>query len=566
MKRILGLFLSISLVFFCVALSQELVIINGDLIFRFREPSFFTFDGKAFLELDMFKKIGAQVVYSKVTGKGYIVDGRKVLSFDVNEDTITLNFIKKLKDGIFPKNDKVYLDVKTVGEFLGYDYEIGWNHYLLKGDLPKIVNISYKPLKSLMITMDHKINLEKFFHAERKASSFEVRFFPVELKKDLKIPSGVKINTDGVNSVIEIDFSKPVVFSSIVTGNIITFDFKLFSSEYEDYKELAPGVVWYRKKEEFGEFALKVNYLEIDKNSDYEFSPSFSSKGLGILSRVSDMIQTEKALAGVNGSYFDPVAGFPIGLVVKEGKILSVPYQGRPMLVETFSGDYYIVNTTSEVNVKIKDKFFLVKAINNPSKSDVVVYTPEYAYKIPFLGNREYFVVRNNKIVARKYVEKAPLDGFVIGISKAFSEYLKNVKIGDESGIYLDMGTFPFTVKNAIEGGPRIIENGKLISYLEEEKKRYNAGIIVKRAPRTIVAIKPPSKLVFIVIDGYQIDSSGLTFEELADFLLKKGYIDAMCLDGGSSSVMVIGDKIVNNPIRKGGPLISVGIVIKKKE
>ena len=128
------------------------------------------------------------------------------------------------------------------------------------------------------------------------------------------------------------------------------------------------------------------------------------------------------------------------------------------------------------------------------------------------------------------------------------------------------MGSFPFTVKNAVEGGPRILENGKVISYIEEEKKRYNAGIIIKRAPRTIVAIKPPSKLVFIVIDGYQSDSSGLTFEELADFLMEKGYIDAMCLDGGSSSVMIVEDKIVNEPIRRGGPSISVGIVIKKKK
>jgi len=105
-----------------------------------------------------------------------------------------------------------------------------------------------------------------------------------------------------------------------------------------------------------------------------------------------------------------------------------------------------------------------------------------------------------------------------------------------------------------------------VISYIEEEKSRYNAGIIIKRAPRTIVAIKPPSKLIFIVIDGYQDDSSGLTFEELADFLMTKGYIDAMCLDGGSSSVMVIEDRIVNEPVRKNGPSISVGVVIKKKE
>ncbi|MCD6546205.1 MAG: phosphodiester glycosidase family protein [Thermotogae bacterium] len=565
MKKTL-LLLAIFLLLTGFIFTQELVVINNDLVLRFREPSFFIFDGKVFAELSVFGKMGAQIVYSKVTGKGYIVNDKNVLSFNVNEDTITLNFIKKLRDGIFPKNGKVYLDAKIVGEFLNYSFEKGWNYYLLKGKLPKIVKIDYIPGRSLSFTLDYNGSIKNLFHAERKASSFEVRFFPVELGRDLKVPLGLKISTDGVVMVLEIDFGKPVDFSQIVAGNTVTFSFRLFSSEYEDYKELAPGVVWYRKKEKLGKFNLKVNYLEIDKNSEYEFLPSFSLQGLGKLAKVDEMVQKERALAGVNGNYFDPVMGFPIGLVVRNGKVLSVPYQGRPALVETFSGDYYIVSVMSEVDVKIKDRFFLVNAINNPSKSNVVVYTPEYAHKIPFLGNRLYFVVKNHRISEKKYVSKAPLNGFVISITANFAEYLKDVKIGDEARIYLNMGSFPFTVKNAVEGGPRILENGKVISYIEEEKKRYNAGIIIKRAPRTIVAIKPPSKLVFIVIDGYQSDSSGLTFEELADFLMEKGYIDAMCLDGGSSSVMIVEDKIVNEPIRRGGPSISVGIVIKKKK
>lgn len=565
MKKLSILFVIFA--FFSVLIfSQELIIINNGLTLRFREPLFFTFGGKTFAELSVFKQIGAQVIYSKSSGKGYIVANKDVLSFDVNEGLITINFINKLEDGIFPKNGKIFLDTEVVGEFLGYSFEKGWNYYLLKGDLPKISKIDYKSGKSLTITFNYSGDIQNLFHAERKASSFEVRFFPVEFGEDLKVPSDLKINTDGVSAVLGIDFDKPVNFNHIVAGNTVVFSFRLFPSDYEDYKELAPGVVWYRKKEKLGKFDLKVNYLEIDKNSDYEFVPSFSNQGLGKLAKVNEMIQKEAGIAGVNGNYFDPVQGFPIGLVVRNGKVLSVPYQGRPVLVETFSGDYYIVNTSSEVNVKIKDKFFLVNAINNPSKSNVVIYTPEYANKIPLLNGRTYIVVENNKIVGIKYVETAPKDGFVINLSSNFSEYIKDVKIGDEARIYLNMGSFPFTVKNAVEGGPRILENGKVISYIEEEKSRYNAGIIIKRAPRTIVAIKPPSKLIFIVIDGYQDDSSGLTFEELADFLMTKGYIDAMCLDGGSSSVMVIEDRIVNEPVRKNGPSISVGVVIKKKE
>ncbi|HNY81839.1 MAG TPA: phosphodiester glycosidase family protein, partial [Thermotogota bacterium] len=83
------------------------------------------------------------------------------------------------------------------------------------------------------------------------------------------------------------------------------------------------------------------------------------------------------------------------------------------------------------------------------------------------------------------------------------------------------------------------------------------------RTPRTVVAIAP-NKLVFIVIDGYQSSSAGLTIEELASFLISKGFTDAMCLDGGSSSTMVVKSRVVNNP-PGGEPEIPVGLLVKPK-
>ena len=56
-------------------------------------------------------------------------------------------------------------------------------------------------------------------------------------------------------------------------------------------------------------------------------------------------------------------------------------------------------------------------------------------------------------------------------------------------------------------------------------------------------------KLLLVAVDGRQPGYSvGMTLEELAHFFLKLGAVDAMNLDGGGSTTMVIGGEVVNSP------------------
>ena len=66
-------------------------------------------------------------------------------------------------------------------------------------------------------------------------------------------------------------------------------------------------------------------------------------------------------------------------------------------------------------------------------------------------------------------------------------------------------------------------------------------------------------------MDGRQADSHGLTLTEWAELLKKVGARDAMNLDGGGSSDLVVGGEVQNSP--SDGSERSVGsalIVVKK--
>ncbi|EJR60567.1 hypothetical protein IK5_06150 [Bacillus cereus VD154] len=67
-------------------------------------------------------------------------------------------------------------------------------------------------------------------------------------------------------------------------------------------------------------------------------------------------------------------------------------------------------------------------------------------------------------------------------------------------------------------------------------------------APRTVMAQKKDGTILFLVIDGRQAHSIGATLRECQDILYEQGAINAMAMDGGSSSTLYLCGEIKNSP------------------
>jgi hypothetical protein len=101
-------------------------------------------------------------------------------------------------------------------------------------------------------------------------------------------------------------------------------------------------------------------------------------------------------------------------------------------------------------------------------------------------------------------------------------------------------------VYNAISGMSWLVKDREVIEDLND----------VRQAPRTAVGLDGPgTRLIIIVVDGRQpFYSEGATIAELADLMLYYGGDNAIMLDGGGSSTLVIdwpgeGLKVMNSPI-----------------
>lgn len=95
-------------------------------------------------------------------------------------------------------------------------------------------------------------------------------------------------------------------------------------------------------------------------------------------------------------------------------------------------------------------------------------------------------------------------------------------------------------MSEAVTFSPRFIVNG------EGSIKSAAEGWGV--APRTAMAQTADGTIMFAVIDGRQTHSIGVTLYELQQMFLERGAIIAANLDGGSSTVLVKDNQIINKP------------------
>ena len=85
-------------------------------------------------------------------------------------------------------------------------------------------------------------------------------------------------------------------------------------------------------------------------------------------------------------------------------------------------------------------------------------------------------------------------------------------------------------------------------------KTSFNTTDTIARepAPRSALGYYEPGHYCFVIVDGRQSFSRGVTIQELADFFANLGCKAAYNMDGGASAVMTFDQRIVNSPSNGG--------------
>ena len=200
-----------------------------------------------------------------------------------------------------------------------------------------------------------------------------------------------------------------------------------------------------------------------------------------------------------------------------------------------------------------------VHGLNRPlSPNELIVFTPKFHRTTLTNPDGIEVVVRRNWVASigdLKGSSDIPVDGYVISAVGKSREWLKvNVRKGSRIRFSWRLDSIePRDQTNwtraysIVGGGPQLIKAGKVA--ITDKQEKMSAGFATDRHPRTAIAKLDSGKLLLVTVDGRQPGiSMGMSLYMLADLLLELGAVEAMNLDGGGSTTMVVHNKIVNKP------------------
>ncbi|MER5360717.1 phosphodiester glycosidase family protein [Streptomyces sp. NPDC002785] len=98
-----------------------------------------------------------------------------------------------------------------------------------------------------------------------------------------------------------------------------------------------------------------------------------------------------------------------------------------------------------------------------------------------------------------------------------------------------------------VQAGPRLLRDGDVD--IDIEANGMPATALTQRHPRTLAGVTGDGALLLVTVDGRDPGGSiGATLEEAAQLMRSLGARDAMNLDGGGSTTMVVNGRLRNRP------------------
>lgn len=362
-------------------------------------------------------------------------------------------------------------------------------------------------------------------------------------------------------------------------------------------RKLAPGVEFLQEIRESADGPLLINVLRIDLKAPGVRVVSALGRDTVMAEdptrgreEVGSLAARHGALAAINADFF-PFTGDPLGIAIHNGELLSEGMPHRVAMGLTEDGRV-LFDTLLPVGTLIAaDRTMAaLDGINRlPQKDEIVVLTPAYGTPLRIPPKTAVLPLANlnlpvqvgkemrgvaGQVVSGDSVTALP-DGSALLLGDGMGAEWLSTRItpGDTLTFRFDFVSNPLPpgplrgdllsragalrgrvarsawteVREAVGGGPWLVKEGAMA--VDGVEQGFHARTFVQqRHPRTAVGITASGELLLVAVDGRQGHSRGFSLPELAAYVQKLGAVQAINLDGGGSTAMVIRGRYVNGP------------------
>jgi hypothetical protein len=306
---------------------------------------------------------------------------------------------------------------------------------------------------------------------------------------------------------------------------------------------LGSDVHWRQESPIVGGRRLRLSSVRIDPLSSSlelrSLSRGASMEGLTTLPRLASRYD---ALVAINGGYFNRVRRLPLGALREQGRWLSGPILNRgvvawePSTLPRF-GRLALEEWVSDDS----GRQWPVEVVNSGYvKRGLARYTTEWGAAYRALSGAEQAVVLRDGFVHRRYdgvrlasgVALAPGEELLVARAGAPLPWSEGTPLRLSSRPSSDLGAASFVMG----GGPLLLQGGSIV--LDGVAEGFSPAFLRQGAPRTVIG-SDGRYLWLLTLEG--VDHEGPTLAETARVLQAAGLRDALNLDGGSSTGLILG-------------------------
>jgi hypothetical protein len=252
----------------------------------------------------------------------------------------------------------------------------------------------------------------------------------------------------------------------------------------------------------------------------------------------------------------------PIGLHVSDGILATTTSRRSALLVDDI-GRIAIKTVSLGVKARVGGESIPVADLNNTyTTSGLMLFTGPLGAPVPAYTTRSLVLVdltepgprinRKAKGVVKNVLTTGTAIPTSVSVLLAYNQDVPNAtpSAGAEVVIDCSLDNHDGSVAQAVGGGPRLVHRGRNSVNRDWSREGVGREFTKLRHPRTAIGFsRSQQTLWWVVADGRQPGYSvGINLSDLADHLVRLGADEAINLDGGGSSCMVVGGKIVNKP------------------
>ncbi|MBI3139994.1 MAG: phosphodiester glycosidase family protein [Sphingobacteriales bacterium] len=244
-------------------------------------------------------------------------------------------------------------------------------------------------------------------------------------------------------------------------------------------------------------------YFSVDTSKNRRLTPAqFYKKGYDSLALYENF---RFPLVVVNATFFSFASNQNLNAVIMEGKLVGY--------------NIHTINGRGKDTFTYRHPFGSALGISKKREADIAWLFTDSSSRYPLASQFPVMPVRDS-------------------IEKPSWPYLaRQVSVPEHNGFE------KWKMRTAVGGGPVLVQKGE-IRITNNEELKFAGKAIADKHPRTAMGYSGDHKLIILVIEGrYPGIAEGATLTQEALLLKKLGCLEALNLDGGGSSCLLVNGK-----------------------